>query len=85
MSTDATPTERLLKALQLTRDTELDCDAFHALLAPLLDGRIDRADVLHAMAHHRKACPECNEETILLRTALGLLEPDAVGRTSPSD
>ncbi len=83
MSTDATPTELLLGALKLTRAEELDCDAFHALLAPLLDARIDCAEVMAAMDHHRRICPECDEEVIILRAALGL--SDSAGLAPPGD
>ncbi|MFT5683335.1 MAG: hypothetical protein ACI8RZ_004266 [Myxococcota bacterium] len=75
------PAELLLQALKLTRAEELDCDAFHALLAPLIDERIDCQDVMRAMNHHRRICPECDEEVNILRQALGLPASLSAGPT----
>jgi hypothetical protein len=79
------PDALLLEALRLTRAEELDCDAFHALLAPLLDDRIDCQRVKAAMDHHRLICPECDEELTILRRALGLAVPLGAPDCEPDD
>lgn len=55
-----------------TRDEEVDCDRFLALLPPFLDGRIDSATLREQLEHHARVCPECTEELAILRRALGL-------------
>ncbi|MEM9457794.1 MAG: hypothetical protein AAGF11_26685 [Myxococcota bacterium] len=58
--------------LDLTRDEELDCDQFHEHLAALVDGSgsLDPR-LVELMEHHRRICPECEEERAILARALG--------------
>lgn len=56
--------------LEGTREEEIDCDRFGALLAPFLDGRISDEDLREQIAHHSKMCPECSEELEILTLAL---------------
>ncbi len=73
MSDDPKAAAILRRLLEGTRDEELDCDRFLALLPPYLDGRIGEAQLREQIAHHAKQCPECNEELEILKRAL---EPD---------
>ncbi len=59
--------------LSLTRDEELDCDAFQEHLAAMVEGRVDPS-LRALMDHHRAVCPECEEERVILARALGLEE-----------
>lgn len=59
--------------LDLTRDEEIDCDRFHQHLAALVEDPQGLEPQLAAlMEHHRKICPECEEERAILARALGL-------------
>lgn len=64
-------TSALLSSLGLTRDQELDCDAFLEKIASLVDGAIKDEQVLALMEHHRIICPECEEELQILARAIG--------------
>lgn len=57
--------------LSLTREEELDCDRFAALLAAWIDGRVTDPRLLELLEHHRRLCAECDEEATLVETALG--------------
>jgi hypothetical protein len=61
----------LRRLLDGTRDEELDCDRFLALLAPYLDGTLGDTELLEQIAHHARQCPECDEELAVLKRALG--------------
>jgi hypothetical protein len=63
----------LRRLLEATREDELDCDRFLALLAPLLDGRVEDATLREQLEHHAQLCGECDEELRILKQAL---EPD---------
>ncbi len=55
--------------LQLTEQEELDCDGFTQNLAAWLEGKAPPS--LHTlMDHHRRICPECEEERAILARAL---------------
>jgi hypothetical protein len=60
----------LRRLLEGTREEELDCDRFFALLAPYLDNKIDSADLREQITHHAAQCPECKEELEILQKAL---------------
>lgn len=60
----------LRRLLEGTREEELDCDRFFALLAPYLDGQIGDEQLRERIAHHAHQCPECNEELDILKRAL---------------
>lgn len=68
------PQDGMVRALtdlvRLTQAKELDCDAFVDQLAAYLDDGIDDADAVRLMEHHRKICPECDEQLTLLCAAL---------------
>jgi hypothetical protein len=61
----------LAKLLDLTRSEEIDCDAFAEHLAALVEGKVEpKLEAL--LHHHRKLCPECDEEYAALARALDL-------------
>jgi hypothetical protein len=64
------PYSALEDMLQRTREQELDCDQFLALLAPYLDNRLEDAGIRRLIEHHRDLCAECAEELRLLGRAL---------------
>jgi hypothetical protein len=64
------PYAALEDMLQRTREQELDCDQFLALLAPYLDNRLEDAGIRRLIEHHRDLCAECAEELRLLGRAL---------------
>jgi hypothetical protein len=70
MSDDPKAAAILRQLLEGTREEELDCDRFFALLAPYLDGRIGDAELREQIAHHARQCPQCNEELEILKRAL---------------
>jgi hypothetical protein len=70
MSVDPKAAAILRRLLEGTRDEELDCDRFLALLPIFLDGRIGADELREQIAHHARQCPECNEELEILRRAL---------------
>ena len=70
MSDDAKAAVILRRLLEGTRNEELDCDRFFALLAPFLDGQVDNEELREQIAHHARQCPECNEELEILKRAL---------------
>lgn len=71
---DADKARRALGSmLELTKDEELDCDAFVDHLAALVEGQVT-PQLAALMEHHRAICPECEEERALLAKALGLPE-----------
>ncbi|MEM7158674.1 MAG: zf-HC2 domain-containing protein [Myxococcota bacterium] len=57
--------------LDLTRDDEVDCDQFSRHLAAFVEGGLE-GPLRALMEHHRKICPECEEERAVLMRALGL-------------
>ncbi len=61
----------LRQAIELTQEEELDCEGFLENLASYADGRIDDAKLQALYEHHRKVCPECDEELRILIKALG--------------
>ncbi len=70
-SADVAQAERALRSsLALTQDREIDCDEFLERLAELIDGRLMDKDIAALMEHHRKICPECEEERQILERAL---------------
>lgn len=72
---DAEETQRVLAdLLALTRAEELDCDGFHRSLPAFVEGTVTPR-VRELMEHHRRICPECEEEREVLARALGLDEP----------
>ena len=52
MSDDPKAAAILRRLLAGTREEELDCDRFFALLAPYLDGRIGDDELCEQIAHH---------------------------------
>jgi len=60
----------LVSSLVLTRDEELDCDAFLDHLAELVDGSLATAELRILMEHHRKICGECEEARQVLARAI---------------
>ena len=71
MSEESRSYELLRTWLDNTRDEEIDCDRFTALLAPWLDQRITDPKLLALLEHHRRLCAECGEEASLVEAALG--------------
>ena len=63
----------LAQALEATRPTEIDCDAFLALLPALTEtrraGHLPPATLADAVAHER-LCANCREEAAALLAAL---------------
>ena len=71
MSDAPNPTQaRLAELLRLTRDEEMDCDAYAAALAHYVDGPCDEK-TRALIDHHREICPECDETLDTLLRALG--------------
>jgi hypothetical protein len=70
--TDPEQARRVLGSLlELTRDEEIDCDRFTQHLAALHEGQLE-PELRALMEHHRRICPECEEERAILARALGL-------------
>jgi hypothetical protein len=63
--------ETLRHLLEGTRDQELDCDRFFALLGPYLDGEVSAPELRDQIEHHARMCPECAEELDIVKRALG--------------
>jgi len=61
----------LRRLLTETKDEELDCEAFQARLAADVEGTLEETFAA-LMEHHRRICPECDEEREILKRALGL-------------
>ena len=57
--------------LRLTREEELDCDEFSRHLAAFVEGGTPPR-LVALMEHHKKICPECEEERLALLRALDL-------------
>ena len=55
--------------LGLTRDEELDCDAFLELLPAYVEGGVRDEQLRALIDHHRAICPECEQERLLLARA----------------
>lgn len=55
---------------ELRRPEEIDCDRFLEYIAPLVDGRVDDAELREKLAHYVRQCPECNEELELVKKSL---------------
>ena len=70
MSDNPKAATTLRRMLDGTRENEMDCDRFFALLAPYLDGRMGDDELREQIAHHASQCPECNEELEILKRAL---------------
>ena len=62
----------LCSSLALTLDRELDCEEFLERLAELIDGRLRGSEFEALMEHHRKLCPDCEEERQILERALAV-------------
>ena len=62
MSDDPKAAATLRRLLESTREEELDCDRFLALLAPYVDGQIGDEELREQIAHHARQCAECDEE-----------------------
>jgi hypothetical protein len=55
----------LLRVVQATEPSEIDCDEFLVRVAPFLEAltaRHDIPDQLRQVAQHLSVCPECKEE-----------------------
>lgn len=63
------PKATLALLLDLTRSEEIDCDAFAKHLAALVEGKVE-PELETLLHHHRKLCPECDEEYDALARAL---------------
>ena len=63
------PVGTLAAMLALTRDEEIDCDAFVEGIAELVEGTLP-ADRAALFDHHRRICPECAEQLDALQCAL---------------
>jgi predicted anti-sigma-YlaC factor YlaD len=63
------PKATLARLLDLTRSEEIDCDAFAEHLAALVEGKVE-PKLAALLDHHRKLCPECDEELNALARAL---------------
>ena len=63
--------DTLFRMLGLTREQELDCDAFCDHLAAYVDGAITDDALKALMAHHEEICPECEEQRVILARAIG--------------
>ncbi|AKU95517.1 hypothetical protein AKJ09_02181 [Labilithrix luteola] len=70
MSNNPKAAATLRRLLATTRDEELDCDRFFALMAPYLDGQLGDEQLREQIAHHAQQCPECSEELEILKRAL---------------
>ncbi len=70
MTLDDKQREMLSRALELTRDDEINCDQFASQLAAYVDGNIGDSEALALLDHHSEICPECAEELQILRRAL---------------
>jgi hypothetical protein len=75
MTNKSTGYGELRRLLHLTREGELDCDRFLELIAPWLDGRVESAELLELLEHHRQLCTECDEQLTILERALGRERP----------
>ncbi len=63
------PRDRLAAKLAATRPEEVDCGTFIQQIAAYVDGRpLGEAEAL--FEHHRRICPECEQELEALRRAL---------------
>jgi hypothetical protein len=70
MKSDPKAAATLRRLLDGTREEELDCDRFLALLAPYLDDRIGDEELREQIGHHAQLCPECKEELEILKRAI---------------
>lgn len=59
----------LARMLELTRGEEIDCEGFAEHLAALVEGNVE-PELEALMDHHRRICPECEEERQALERAL---------------
>ena len=57
--------------LSLTQPDEMDCDTFASLVAEHVEGLLE-GEVAELFEHHRRICPECDEELQALKLALGI-------------
>lgn len=69
------PADILASLLAMTRDDEMDCDAFAERVAAYVDGSELPQDVLALLEHHQLICPECEEHVQRLVVALQLALP----------
>lgn len=63
----------LLRVVQATEPSEINCEEFLARVAPFLESfraGHDIADELRQVGQHLSVCPECNEEFDALLRAL---------------
>ena len=63
------PRDVLLSLLRQTQPSEMDCDAFLDAIAEFADTG-DLGDTQPLFDHHRRICPDCEEELEALLRAL---------------
>ncbi|MEM6295851.1 MAG: hypothetical protein AAGA54_31555 [Myxococcota bacterium] len=71
MSATQTTRATLARLLELTRTEEIDCDRFSEHVAALVEGNVE-PELKALLDHHRKICPECEEERLAIARALGV-------------
>lgn len=72
---------RLLQAVELTRDAEIDCSTCFDLMPVYIDREISGANAaedLPELHHHLVQCQECREEYEALRDLAALEAADAL-------
>lgn len=67
--TDHDARQALTRLLAATQPDEMDCDTFEALLAEQVEGGLE-GRLAELFEHHRRVCPECEEERRMLIEAL---------------
>ncbi len=60
----------LLKLLQLTNETEIDCDAFWEKAAELSEQETLNVDELKGYLQHLELCPGCAEQFAFLKAVV---------------
>lgn len=70
----------LANMLKLTRDEEIDCDAFAQHVAALAEGAVE-PQLRALLEHHQAICPECAEELDALARALASSASGEPGNT----
>ncbi len=66
----------LARMLELTRGNEIGCEGFAEHLAALVEGNVE-PELEALLDHHRRICPECEEERQALERALTPSSTDA--------
>jgi hypothetical protein len=69
------PADILASLLAMTRDEEMDCDAFAERVAAYVDGSDLPREAVALLEHHRLLCTECDEHVLRLVRALELAFP----------